>query len=316
MSGQSSITLIKRTISLLLIVLFLVISFYWFDSYMLWKHTIELFTEPKYLIIMTIFYTIAFFLRAFAWWLYLEKKPTFRVCISGLFYSMFFNHILPFKVGDAVRIGALAKEKKVKFTKAVQSVIVLRIIDVVILGIFAFIGFIVIAHILPFKSLLVAYVLLGMFIMVAIILLKRKSTFISRFTSGMKKTLVSKNGIAIIGVIFLSWICEGVVIFTITKLFSEGLTPLSSIWLNSVSVISGLFQVTPGGIATYETVMSIALVNLGFKMEDAYHLAILSHGYKFLYSFLVGFIAFILVPLKIREIKQWIRNGVKGEESK
>jgi uncharacterized membrane protein YbhN (UPF0104 family) len=283
---------------------------------MLFERVEEILLKPNYLIVMTIFYTVAFILRAIAWWLYLEKKPSFKVCLSGLFYSMFLNHILPFKIGDAVRIGALAKEKKVMFSKAVQSVVVLRIVDVVMLATISLIGFIVIVHILPFKALIALYSVLSIVLIVAIIVLKQKSALLSKYTSGVKEALFSIRGTVILALVFLSWVFEGAVIYTITKQFSEGLTPLSAIWLNSVTVISGIFQVTPGGIATYESVMSIALVNLGFRMEDAYHLAILSHGYKFTFSFIVGFIAFILVPLKIKEIKQWVRNGVKGEENK
>jgi glycosyltransferase AglD len=179
----------------------------------------------------------------------------------------------------------------------------------------SFIGFVAILHTLPFTTLFVSYFIILVVIIIAVTLLVRRFSIIASYTKGLKQTIVSGRGLLILGLVFLSWLCEGAVIYTIMKIFSNALSALGAVWLNSVSVISGLFQVTPGGLATYESVMSIALVKIGFSIESAYHLAILSHGYKFLFSFVVGFIAFILVPLTWKEIKIWIRNGVKGEET-
>jgi uncharacterized membrane protein YbhN (UPF0104 family) len=306
----------KRLISVGLIVLFFILSFYLFDFIHLLEEAKKLiFFKPASLLLMTVLYATAFLLRAIAWWLYLNKKASFHICLGGLFHSMFFNHILPFKAGEAVRIGTLVKARNIPFTKAVQSVVILRLLDTGILLLLSFVGFFVILQTVPFETALVTYLFLALgIILITIFLMRKKRHTLAAYFHGVKETLLSKKGAIIISLIFLSWLFEGAVIYTILFILTTGISPLSAIWLNSVTVISGLFQVTPGGIATYESVMSVALVKIGFSMKQAYTLAILSHAYKFIFSFIVGIIAFLLVPLNFTDIKKWIKEGVKGEE--
>ena len=57
----------------------------------------------------------------------------------------------------------------------------------------------------------------------------------------------------------MSWICEAFVIYEI----ANSLTFLQAVWVNSVTIAGQVFQLTPGGLGTYETVMTFALRALG-----------------------------------------------------
>jgi uncharacterized membrane protein YbhN (UPF0104 family) len=304
---------IKNLISILLILSFILISYLLFDGEQLIDRVSVFLQHPLAIVFMTVCYSLAFYFRAIAWRLYLNNKPSIKECLSGVLYSMFINHISPLKVGDAVRIGVLSKRKSVRLGEAVHSVVLLRLIDLMLLATFSSIGFFLFIHYIPFKNEVL--IIFTIFIMIGILLLrwmfKKNKTIVSRHYDNVKQVMASKKGIYIVTLITLSWILEGAVVYTITMVAYDHMQVLTAIWSNSVSVISGVFQITPGGIATYESVMSVALVTAGFEWKNAYQIALISHAYKFIFSFLTGLVAYIIVPIHFKEILEWMKQGGK-----
>ncbi|AQQ53452.1 lysylphosphatidylglycerol synthase transmembrane domain-containing protein [Planococcus lenghuensis] len=292
--------------SLLLFLFFLFLTVRFFDIGLLIQQLRQIFFNGHWFVFLTACYLSAFVLRTMAWKMYLKGQHPFRVYLSALFYSLFINHIFPFKAGEVVRTGVLAGEPEMDIDTAAHSVIVMRLLDLACLGSLSLAGALVFGvsldtHFL-FLLVSVCFVIgLGMLW----ILHKKSPAFYRKHSAILEAALSLKRFPLILGLIGFSWILEAVVLYGFIKGTGLDLAFLEAIWANSLTVASGVFQFAPGGLATYESVLSFALVQTGFDWAQAYHLAIITHGYKFLFSFAAGASALILHPIPLLQLKKW-----------
>ena len=91
------------------------------------------------------------------------------------------------------------------------------------------------------------------------------------------------------------------------------LFPASSDKKRFAYVAAQVFQFAPGGLATYESIMSFALVQIEMDWKNAYHIALITHAFKFIFSYMAGAAAFILHPISFKNLKRW--TAKKGEQS-
>ena len=309
------VQLFVRFMGLLLLLLFVIMSLKLFNFESLKLSAVQLLTNPLILLVMIIVYGLSFFLRAFAWHLYLNQKVSFHRCLDGLWYSLLINHILPFKVGDIVRAGVItSKEKQVKLDDAIHSVVVMRLIDLVILVMISGIGMVLfIGEITIQRSLYVLLLLIPFTIGIVFSLKFFKPALLQKHIDLLKVALYGKKGLIIITAIIVSWLCEAIVIYGVAYSLSLPLSFLESIWVNSLTVGGQVFQITPGGIATYETIMAFALVNLQIPWEQSYMVALLSHLFKFMFSYGVGVFVIIKSPIPLNKLRSLIkRKGVRS----
>lgn len=307
---------IKRIIGFLLFVVFVYLSIKLFSAEKLIYDTLSLFKHPIILLIMIGVYALSFLLRAYAWFLYLGKKASLSICLTSIWYSLFINHLFPIKVGDAVRVGFIAsKEKNIKLDVAIHSVIVMRALDIGVLFLFSSVYFYFSFGNYLKISLSISIILMMIFAFCAIIAaIKFFPNIIMRHLQLLKNAISGRMGILILFLIASSWICEAIVIYEVAKTLYIPITYLQSIWANSITIAGQIFQFTPGGIATYETVMAFALSYLKIPGQEAYTMAIIAHGFKFLFSYLVGIYAILTAPISFKQMKYWITTkGVRAK---
>ncbi|UOY94240.1 flippase-like domain-containing protein [Ectobacillus sp. JY-23] len=250
---------------------------------------------------MTIAYAFAFVLRAYAWRLYLRNAITVGEALAGLCYSLLFNHLSPVKAGDVVRVAAVTKKGRVSWAVALQSVIVLRTLDLLVLVAFAGVGAI---FLLNERISMTAGVVLLLMGMTAGIMLWRPPRFVSSHVMRIKEVLFSQTGVFILLLTIGSWVAEAAIIYTLAPL-----AIWEAVWVNSITIAGQVFQFTPGGIGTYETVMTFALSIIGIAARDGYEWALLSHGFKFIFSYVTGLIVLVVFPIQFT--KYWLRRGEK-----
>ncbi|WP_243291199.1 lysylphosphatidylglycerol synthase transmembrane domain-containing protein [Bacillus sp. FJAT-47783] len=272
--------------------------------------------HPTLLTGMFFLYLTAFLLRAYAWFLYIGKRVSYKVCVSGVFYSMFVNHLLPFKGGDLVRIGigTLHSPQNMKADEIIHSVVMMRIVDVCILAIFSAFGLYVWIHevIISIRWLYVLGIC-GLLTFFLFFTFKTKlKGFVMRHLTIMKNGLRGMKGVVILFSIIFSWILEGFVLYFILLGEPTSITITEAVWVNSLTVGGQFFQVTPGGIATYEAMMTFSLNIVHVPYTTAFSAAILTHLFKFIFSFFVGFIAYLLVPIKREKITEFLRSKKHG----
>lgn len=303
--GLRNIPILFKLIGIALTLLFIWLSILVFQPASLYEQLMSLLEKPFVLLALVIFYSAAFVLRAFAWRLYLQNKVSLQKCLAGLLYSLFINHLSPLKVGDAVRAAVFKNDKEVTLLQAAHSVVVLRMLDMLILVIFSGTGLLYLYGKLQVNLPVLAVLAMGaaaVFITVKI----KFPGFLKEQISQLKQGFRGLHGAVIILLIALSWIFEAVVIFGIAS--PESLSFMEAVWVNSVTISGQVFQVTPGGVGTYETVMTFALNITGASMKEAYEYAVISHGFKFVFSYAGGIAAFLLLPLQVRELTYFMKR--------
>jgi hypothetical protein len=295
---------------------FVVLCFTLFDWHNVKGKLIELFSHPITLIMMSLLYGLAFLLRAGAWKLYVNKKVPFSIYLYALFYSLFINHVMPLKVGDAVRIGFLAKEKQVHWDEAVHSVLVMRLLDYLVLGFFAGAGSLWLGINTSWNVMFWILFAGGFFIIVLYVLgIRRNKGFFEKHFQILKEAFSGKKGWVISLSVAVSWVAESFVVIGVTQALLIKLVFFEGLWVNSITIAGQLFHFTPGGVGTYESVMAFSLVMAGVSWEDAYTTALLTHGFKFVFSYAVGLWAWLAAPIQWAEISRWMKGKVRDREN-
>jgi glycosyltransferase AglD len=301
-----------RIISLLLIMVFFVLSFHFLDFSQLWHNSKVFFMEePELLIIITICYFSSFLLRAIAWKIYLKNQVRLRHCLQGILVSLFINHITPIKLGDIVRIGILTKKSnQVSLDEVTHSVVMMRLLDVLTLVLITLVGLGINGKEIIFRiPILFLIVTLMAGILTLGFICKWLPLLYEKHIMLLKSRVFSKNFLIIIPLVILSWIFEGSVIWGVMTSMDEKLSIVDAVWINSITVGGQVFQITPGGITTYESIMSIALGMIGVPMMQAYQIAFISHAYKFLFSYAMGFLLLLQAPIqKWKEMKELLAS--------
>lgn len=278
-----------------------------------------LFSEPIWLLAITLLYTLSFWLKAWAWRLYADRRLTWGTGMDGLFASLFVNHILPVKAGDLVRAGLAAKRSGLKWDEALHSVAALRSLDMLTLGTLASAGALTLGLHWSSRQYVVYTAAVALALLLALILyFTRKrgkpASFLGRHIGMVRNVMAGKRGWMILSLTAVSWVTEGFVLFGTAHILNVELSLLAAVWVTAMTVAGQVFHFTPGGLGTYESVMAFSLsAGLGMPLETALALAIATHGYKFAYSYAAGAILMARTAVTWREIRGWAR--LKGKRT-
>lgn len=298
--------LMKRLLGLILLLLFGYLTVTYFE-WIRFKEIIHtLLISPYWFGIMIGTYIFAFFLKSYGWKLYLSHH-TFKEFWVAIHYGLFFNHILPFKAGDLVRTGILHNQLTISWDKSLNSVVVMRILDLISLGFIAGIG---IVYYLGNTKLL--WLVISSVFILALVLVIFKGKYSANKWVGqlnyISRQLMNGKGLVIFLAIFFSWILEGFVVFSVSEIIKTNISFVESIWVTALAVVSGIFQITPGNISGYESVMSWGLSVTGLDWDTAYYIALTTHLFKFIYAFATGFLSFLLGPVSFKNVLSWLKR--------
>jgi hypothetical protein len=277
--------------------------------------------RPELLLGMTAAYAAAFWLRAVAWRLYLPPahRPRVSLLYHGLIYSLLLNHVLPVKAGDVARVGVLWRRGHTPGALALQSVAVLRALDLAALALLAAAG----APLLlgageAAPAYLQATAALAVAITAAFALRladKLPWPAARRQAAYARAALRGARGAAIAALVLASWALEAAVVLGVAVAVAgpHALAPLEALWANAFTIAGGPAYVGPGGIGGYESAMSYALARAGLAPDDALAVALLSHGYKFAFSYAAGIVTMLLLPIRIPEWRDWFAAARRKE---
>ncbi|MGP3559580.1 lysylphosphatidylglycerol synthase transmembrane domain-containing protein [Geobacillus sp. BK01] len=291
MSGKRAAQAALRVAGVALLFIFAWLTYRYFDSRLLLRQLAELVRHPADLAGAAFVYGVSFWLRAWAWKQYVGKPIAFSVYWRAVLLSLFINHLVPVKIGDAARVAVLARQPGVSVGEAVESVAVMRLLDMAVLGGFAAFGMYMYMHQIPGIPLLAALAAAG-FVLVLIVF--RRPLRIDRLWRRWRTVFHSWRGMLIVAAVAASWLCEASVIGAIARTVGMPLSFWQAVWVNSATVSGQIAQVAPGGVGTYEAVMAFALTVLGVPWGMAYAAAVLTHAFKFLFSYAAGAVVLAL----------------------
>ncbi|WP_210364990.1 lysylphosphatidylglycerol synthase transmembrane domain-containing protein [Bacillus sp. REN3] len=302
---------LKRSIAAILIVSFLILTYYFLDPEEILSVIKVLLSDPLWLMLIFSGYFCAFLARGIAWRLYLRNRARLSTCMYGLFYSLLLNHLLPVKAGDFARIGILKmKEPGIPAGEAFGSVVIMRMLDTAMLFAMAVIGLVSLD--LPVNSQAI-YWMIGVAIAAILVFFTKFKHSMERQITMITNAFRGGRGFLIISLTFLSWILEAVVIYGVISKGTSEFDFVKAVWVNSITVAGQIFQITPGGIASYEAVMVFALGAVGIDVSAAYSAALVTHGIKYVFTFVFGGVALLAAPVSLDKLYKWMKERGDGK---
>ncbi|MBB6446977.1 lysylphosphatidylglycerol synthase transmembrane domain-containing protein [Bacillus benzoevorans] len=303
---------IKFLCALLILSIFCYLTFHYFDGKGIWHGVKDIIQSPFILFTILAVYLVSFCLKALAWKWYLNDRPRFSTCLLGVLYSLLVNHLLPLKAGDLVRMKIMSTRDDINFEETAHSVIVLRLLDMICLIGFTLIGLFILN--VDFQ-ISIPLITMGsiVFVLSMLIVVRFFPTFLKRQFKLFKQAFRGVKGIFIFTAIGFSWMLEAAILYGTVMVYNGKLSILEAVFANSVTVSGQIFQITPGGIANYESFLVFALRLFGFAMQEGYMIAIVTHAVKFFFSYAAGVVAVLIYPIPIKTVLSWSRvRGVRG----
>jgi uncharacterized membrane protein YbhN (UPF0104 family) len=254
----------------------------------------QLMGHPDLIVLMTLGYGAAFWLRSLAWSSQLGGRVPVRQLWHFHHIGLLLNHLLPIKGGELARAALLRAKHRYSWGEALLAVGTNRLLDVAGLLFIAGVSLLLVAP--PqvrawYGDGVGTWALLAVLLMIALLLGYVMAKAIrSRFLERYLDLLVKQPyWFAALALTVAGWLLEAVVVWSVVTALQGELGVAQALLVHVLTIVGQTFHVTPGGIGTYEAVMSTLLHQVaGHTLSFALQVAIVSHGYKFLYSFVVG----------------------------
>jgi uncharacterized membrane protein YbhN (UPF0104 family) len=308
-NNQKMKVVLIRGIAILFFIFLIFLSYQWLEWQEIKKVIQQFLMKPQWILILVVAYFSAFLLRAYAWKWYVDKTISTKIYLQALFWSLFLNHLFPIKIGDLARTGYLMKEKNIEWDEAVHSVIAMRTLDLLSLGLIAGIGSILLGIYISWLWYLILFCGVILSITFILFLIKKKSfSFLQKHKILLYGVLFKKKGLIILFFIFMSWMLEAIVVYGVCVVLAISINMIEALWVNSITIAGQVFHFTPGGIGTYESVMSFSLTSLGVSWKQAFYVAVVSHSFKFIFSFAVGIYVILTTSIPLSELMTWIKR--------
>ncbi|HWN20737.1 MAG TPA: lysylphosphatidylglycerol synthase domain-containing protein [Gaiellaceae bacterium] len=229
-------------------------------------------------------YGLAFVLRAAVWTRVLPAL-SFGQALAAIHVSLAGNHVLPLRLGEALRVTSVVRRARVPVAEATASTIFLRAADILAVAALA-------AALSPaFAGRLLGswgLLLLGL----ALTAWAAGVVWLGRLAARRRLEIRLSIPLVAIGAV-TAWLLESAVVWQAARYAGIELTVLEAILVTSVTIAAQVFAVTPGGVGTYEAAGTAALVALGADPGAALAAALAAHALKTGYSLVTGAVAVV-----------------------
>lgn len=240
----------------------------------------SLLADPGGLFVAVGAYGLAFALRAWIWNL-LVPSLGWGHSWSAIHLGLAANHLLPVRLGEAVRPIAAAKRTPASLASTTASTIAMRSADVLAVAGLA----ILLAPSLVTESTgawmpgVVAAVVAAWFL---------GFRWLRRLPEHEALPLGS---LSVMVVAVCGWFLESAVMWRAASWAGIDLSYLDAVLVTAVTIAAQIFAVAPGGLGTYEAAGTAAMVGLGAAPGAALAAVFSAHALKTAYSLLTGAIA-------------------------
>ena len=243
--------------------------------------------DPAALLLALAAYAAAFLVRAELWHRVIPALSR-RHALAALHVSLAGNHVLPLRLGEALRVASVVRRTPVSLPAATASTLTLRAADVL--------AVVLIAAVLAPRfvvGLLGGWFWLVLGVVVAagaagVFWLRR----LNNARTGGARRLPAMT--VLLGAV-AAWVLESGVIWAAATWAGLDIGPLDAVLVTAVTIAAQTFAVTPGGIGTYELAATAAFAALGAPAAPALAAAVAAHAVKTAYALATGTIA-VAVP--------------------
>ncbi len=227
---------------------------------------------------------LAFAARAVAWCRVMPGL-TFGHSLAGIHLALAGNHVLPFRLGEPLRVLSVRSRTDLEATPLVASTVWLRSADIVAL---ALVGAVaapaIVARLLDdavvVLATLAAVVAVGIGVATAV-------------RQGWLGSLRWNDPLAL-GLAVVAWGAEAVAVQEVLGWFGVDLGLRAAAGVLAAAVLSQIVAITPAGVGTYEAAGTAALVAAGIDPTAAVTAVVGLHAAKTLYSLAAGGTALVV----------------------
>ena len=312
------------------------------SAFFLWRtlrgiHTGDLralhFAHPQWIAVLLVFLLASYALRIYRWWFMLRRSgaPSFWVCGRVLLTSFAANNVLPFRIGDFLRIFSYAGDLGASSSTILSTVILERLLDIFTLLTFLVVLLIGAARSLPpfvlkghaFDLLHVAEpVLAGCAVGLTLLLFGARllqrlvEWVVGRFKAGPRTEKLERWALLLFDAVLklsfggrvlllassvVIWLCEGMIFVSAQRLLEIAVGHRGPWLAVSLSNLSFLLPSSPGAIGTYEFASQFSMVSQGAQPTISALYGLLVHLVVFFAVTAVGGVAFLLHRLQRRQ---------------
>ncbi|MGI9622584.1 MAG: glycosyltransferase [Acidimicrobiales bacterium] len=237
--------------------------------------------EPLGVLIGLSAFGAAFILRAIAWCRVLPGLR-FDHSLAGIHLALGANHVLPFRLGEPLRIFSVVRRQEIGLQAATASTVTLRAGDILaVLGLGLLIAPAAFAHLIGWFG----WVLLGAVVAAAAV------GWRWLLVLGRNHNDVVMPGPVALGLSTGAWLAESVLVWQSAQWAGIDASWPDALLVTTVAVAAQIAAIAPGGFGTYEAASVAAYVALGHDAEAALVAAITAHALKTAYSLAAGGIA-------------------------
>jgi len=227
-------------------------------------------------------YAAAFGLRTWAWCRVLPQLTRGQAW-AALHVSLLGNHLLPLRLGEALRVTSVLRRTSLGTAPVVASTVALRTGDVLAVLLLALVAA---PTVLLAAGGTWTWVLVG----VGVVLLAAGLAWLSRLRRGPAHgpAAVRLPGAGVGGGLLLAWVLEAAVVYEVARVAGVALSPVDAVTVTAVTIAAQTVAVTPGGFGTYEAAAAAAMGALGVDPGQAVAIAFVTHAVKTAYSLALG----------------------------
>ncbi|GEM_PF-3511603 len=259
---------------------------------------------------------IHFYIRTIRWKFINGKigTVTFRTSFTSIMLGYFFNNLLPFRIGEIVKVSVVTgKSKKISFTSGLAALIVERGMDIfTLLLIFTLIlPWIKISQTIKEKMIFALYIVIGIFI-VLVFLSRKISTDVSEenggipagklklFAHGLKSISTFKDFMIVILLSLLLWPFSALYYYFLLIGVGINLPYVVSLLLPIIVGMGIILPSAPGYIGTYEYFILLVLNVYHIEHNQALAAALVIHFWQYLIILIIGIILLMKESLTFR----------------
>ena len=230
-------------------------------------------------------YALAFGVRAQLWHRIVPQLSRAHA-LAALHVSLAGNHVLPLRLGEALRVASVVRRTATGLAAATASTVTLRSADVL--------AVVLIGAVLAPRF--VSGLLGGWFWAVLVIVVAAGAAGVVwlRRLGAAGVVAVRLPGPSVLVGAGLAWVLESGVVWVAARWAGLDIGALDAVLVTAVTIASQTFAVTPGGIGTYELAATAAFGALGAPAAPALAAAVAAHAVKTAYALVTGAVATVV----------------------
>ena len=256
--------------------------------------------NPFFLIPAFFIYILTFLVRGYRF-TYILKIIGFQVpttfSTEGIAISQMVNVVTPARAGDLVR-AYIFRMKNVPISNCISALAVERLFDLFAVITLSIIPIVFFGSFRYIKEVTYAF-LICLAIIFIVLLLSRMENIIGRMSKDVKKAM-HRGFLALFGISITNWIMDVLTCYSIGLSFNANF--FAVMLAVAIANIVKAIPITPGGIGTYEAVVTAILTAFGLDSSNAFTIALLDHTLKNLLTVILGYSSIVHLNVKMKEI--------------